>query len=144
MISYAIGEFDHTPSMETDDRSLPTDKALNQQNLTAQHDMINTLENKNRNTREHTGSSDNDRPQANICLLRSTTEPTTPTIAVSNDQRISIPVQSLDAPNVKKQPHRHRRVRMLTDLTKGKCPYVQAGEKKAQRCYPVVEVLFVR
>jgi hypothetical protein len=142
MVFYTIGEVDYIPSMETDDRRLSTDKTLNEQKLITQHDMINTVKNKSENTKRHVPSSNKCHSDAPICLLRSTTEPTI--ITKSNDQRISIPVQSHDPPNIKKQPYRYRRVRMLTDLANKRCPLVQAGEKNTQRSYPVVEVLFIR
>jgi hypothetical protein len=102
--------------------------------------MIQAVKNKSANTKRHVPSSDKHHPDTSICLLRGTTEPTK-IITTPNDLRISVPAQSLDPPNVKKHPYRYRRVRMLKDLANKGCPFVQAGEKKSQRLYPVVEVI---
>jgi hypothetical protein len=102
--------------------------------------MIQAVKNKSANTKRHVRSSDKHHSDTSICLLRSTTEPTK-ILTTPNNPRISTPVQLLDPQNVKKHPYRYRRVRMLKDLANKRCPFVQAGEKKSQRLYPVVEVI---
>ena len=45
-----------------------------------------------------------------------------------------------ESPEIRKQPRRHYHVRMLTDVKSGRCPLVQAGERKSQRVYPETAV----
>ena len=127
MVLHTIGEIDDTKSTETNDGHLRIDKTLNERTLT---------------TQQHVSASNDHPSETPICLVQSTAEPTKQAITIANDQGIGIPEQSYGPPNIKKQPNRYRRARMLSDLATGRCPLVQAGEGKQQRSYPIVEVLF--
>ena len=49
---------------------------------------------------------------------------------------ISEQLSGFEAPQILRQPRRHRHVRMLTDVESGRCALVQAEEKKQLRVYP--------
>jgi len=73
-------------------------------------------------------------------------EPSVPTqlsrtIEVSQIIPASTPIHfPYEAPQIFIQPKDHRRVRMLNDLGKKCCPYVQADEGNVQQAYPEIRV----
>ncbi|CAF4523380.1 unnamed protein product [Rotaria sp. Silwood1] len=131
-------QVDDTTSMETDDRQLSTNEILKEGEWISKNVMTNTAQSKTGHAKNHICSSKNIVSHIPICLFQSTTRPAT---IIRPDVRISHgSVETYDAPNVKRQPKHHRRVRMLQDVANKKCPLVQAGEGKKQRKYPEIEV----
>jgi hypothetical protein len=101
--------------------------------------MTNTVQNGSRHTQNPVHISTNNLSEALVSISPGAAKPTT--IEILDGQPSNTPIQEYDAPKVVKQPKRHRRVRMLTDVAKNECPLVQAGDGKTQRAYIETEVI---
>ncbi|CAF0719136.1 unnamed protein product [Adineta steineri] len=87
---------------------------------------------------KHVRSSNNNSISIPVILSDTTTK--TASVVVSDVQSAMAPIIKYGPPNIRKQPNRYRRVRMLKDLLKKMCPLVQAGDKHRQRAYPEIEL----
>ncbi|CAF3194883.1 unnamed protein product [Rotaria socialis] len=144
-----IEEFGDAKSMETNDQQHIANDNVRGGEWVSKNIRINTTQSKIGYPNVDTSSSKNIITATSICAFPSTAQPTT----INEPQTLAMDslMQPYGLLKVTKDPKRYRRVRMLKDLQRNKCPLIQAGEGREQRKYLEIEVpinddveLFVR